>query len=103
MKFKTYEKSIDGADNKEELLSRKSRELFTLDIPEVECFEEDIIDLIDVKNEIIEGINDFMKCIQFPIVTNKSFLQELYSYLKQTGKLDIQFPETLTTTKTLTK
>jgi len=44
-----------------------------------------------------------MKCIQFPIVTNKSFLQELYSYLKQTGKLDIQFPETLTTTKTLTK
>jgi len=103
MEFKTYEKSIDGADNKEELLSRKSRELFTLDIPEVECFEEDIIDLIDVKNEIIEGINDFMKCIQFPLVTNKSFLQELYSYLKQTGKLDIQFPETLTTTKTLTK
>jgi hypothetical protein len=102
MEFKNYEKSIEDCDNKDTLLSEKSRELFTLDIPEVECFDNDIMELIDIKNDIIEDINAFMRSIQFPVVKSPEFLQELRSYLKQSGKLDIQFPETLTSTQTQT-
>jgi hypothetical protein len=102
MEFKNYEKSIQDCDNKDTLLSEKSRELFTLDIPEVKCFDNDVMELIDIKNDIIEDINAFMRSIQFPVVKSPEFLQELRSYLKQSGKLDIQFPETLTSTQTQT-
>lgn len=101
MEFKKYENSLDSMGDKEDLLSKKSRELFTLDIPEVDCFESDIIELIELKDDIIENINPFMNTIHFPTYPNsdvEEFLRELRSYLKLNGKLDIQFPETLTTT-----
>lgn len=104
IEFKKYEQSLDDdSESKEELLSKKSRELFTLDIPEVECFDNDIIELINLKNDIMENIHPFMSAINFSSVYRSdrdSFLQELRSYLKLNGKLDIEFPETLTTTKT---
>ena len=85
--FQTYAESVDDPV----LIAQKSKELFILeDIKAAQALDSEILRLIAMKDELMDGVHPLMKHLAF---TNcNEFEKEVTYYLKSRGKLDIDIP-----------
>ena len=83
--------------NRDDLIAEKLRELFHLDIKDIDVFYDDILEINTFVKEFTETVSILLDNIyeNSRVTDTTEFINEMEAYLKVRGKLDMQIPACL--------
>jgi hypothetical protein len=97
VRFSKYKLKVLNDVNRDDLIAEKLRELFHLDIKDIDVFYDDILEINTFVKEFTETVSILLDQIyeNSRVTDTTEFINEMEAYLKVRGKLDMQIPACL--------
>ena len=97
VRFSKYKLKVLNDVNRDDLIAEKLRELFHLDIKDIDVFYDDILEINTFVKEFTETVSILLDNIyeNSRETDTTEFINEMEAYLKVRGKLDMQIPACL--------